>query len=192
LLAAGLVIVAVGGVAAGQNVSYRFPGGYEVGNDARAIDEEGRALADWMQRQLGNHHRVIADRYSGMLIGSFGRQDLVVPSNSFPAWDLYFEAGPPSPELIDQLRVGDVEYLVVDRRMATDRPGLGYWFTGDEPGRGGDRLAPAAALRRLDCLPWTAAVYASEHLTLYRLDLDAYDEDQTASISAAVASGDCT
>ena len=72
--------------------------------------------------------------------------------------------------VLRQVLDAGVRYFVVDARMATTRPRMGYWFINDEPGGGGERLFPQAAIGRFNCLPWLRAVYAAGSLTVYQVD----------------------
>ncbi len=97
---------------------------------------------------------------------------LVAPSAEFPVWDLYMSAAPVRRGVLKQLLDADVRYFVVDARMATTRPRMGFWFIGDEPGAGGTRLFPQVAIDRFNCLPWLRATYAAGPLTVYEVDAD--------------------
>jgi hypothetical protein len=165
------VLLAVGGTAAShENVSGRFPGAPRVGDDARAVGPEGAAVTAWIAAHAPVDTPVLASRYASFDIGSYGRMATVSPSARFPVWDLFVKAGPVSPAVLVQLYESRVRYIVVDWRMATVRPALGYWFTVDEPGAGTDRLYPAFALDRFNCLPWLRATYGAGPLTVYQVD----------------------
>ena len=81
-------------------------------------------------------------------------------------------AEPVRPRVLKQVLDAKIRYFVVDARMATTRPRMGYWFTRDEPGVGGTRLFPQVAIDRFNCLPWLRAVYAAGPLTVYEVDAD--------------------
>jgi hypothetical protein len=94
----------------------------------------------------------------------------LAPSAAFPLWDLYMSAEPVRRQVLKQVLDADVRYFVVDARMATTRPRMGYWFINDEPGAGGERLFPQVAIDRFNCLPWLRATYAAGPLTVYQVD----------------------
>ena len=79
----------VGGTAAGLDASYRFPGPYLYGSDARSDTPELNAMAQWFLARFGPGHRMVTDRYTGLEVASFGLQDTAMPSAAFPIWDLY-------------------------------------------------------------------------------------------------------
>jgi hypothetical protein len=79
-------------------------------------------------------------------------------------------AEPVRPEVLKQVLDAGVRYFVVDARMATTRPRMGFWFTGDEPGVDGTLLFPQVAIDRFNCLPWLRASYAAGPLTVYQVD----------------------
>lgn len=163
-------LLAVGGTAAGQNVAYRFPGQARAGDDTRSVSQADTAVAGWLAAHAPADTPVLADRYVSHLVGSVGRMATLAPSPGFPMWQFYQDPNPVPRTVVRQLAVAQVRYLVVDSRMATVRPGLGFWFTTDEPGSHGDALYPAAALARFDCLPWLSGVFAAGTLTVYEVN----------------------
>ena len=156
----------------GTNISSRFPGSANVGDDARSVSREGAAVATWMAEHAPVDTPVMADRYVGQQVGSVGRVAPLAPSAAFPIWQLYTSAQPVSRSVLRQVLDADVRYFVVDARMATTRPKLGFWFNAAEPGAFDTRLFPQAAIDRFNCLPWLRAAYAAGPLTVYEVDAD--------------------
>lgn len=174
-------VLAFGSAALGASVSVRFPGSAYVGDDARSVSKEAAAVADWMAVNAPFDTPVMADRYVSLQIGSLGRMSALRPSETFPVWDLYMKSAPVAPEVLKNIFDSDIRYFVVDSRMSTTRPRLGYWFTRNEPGVRGDDPFPQSALDRFDCLPWLRGVYAAGPLTVYQLDRDSLLERETGS-----------
>lgn len=166
------IIMAFGSATLGVNLSARFPGSANVGDDARSMSKEGAAVAAWMAANAPVDTPVMADRWVSLQIGSVGRMSALRPSDTFPVWDLFMSAAPVRPEVLKQISDSDIRYFVVDARMATTRPRMGYWFTRNEPGVRGDQPFPQSALDRFDCLPWLHGVYAAGPLTVYEVDGD--------------------
>ncbi|MDI6101345.1 hypothetical protein QLQ12_22265 [Actinoplanes sp. NEAU-A12] len=175
LLLAMCALVMVGNTAAGMNPSYRFPGPPVFGADTRAATPELLAAAAWLRETQGRGARLVADRYSGLIFGSYGEQEPTTGSESFPTYDLYLAqpGRPVAPALIEQLRSWRFEYLVVDRRMAEQVPEIRIYFETNEPiphnGRPG--FTPSQ-LTKFDTLPWLIKVYDGPHIAIYRFDFD--------------------
>ncbi|WP_436527318.1 hypothetical protein [Actinoplanes sp. HUAS TT8] len=172
-LAAICSVLLVGNNAAGMNPSYRFPGPPVYGSDTRAATPEVLAAAHWLLDTQGRGIRLVADRYSGLILGSFGEQQPTTGSESFPAYDLYrAQPGKPiSPELLAQLRDWRFEFLVVDRRMAEQVPDINIYFETNEPLRhDGVPAFDRAQLTKFDTMPWLIKVYDGPHLAIYRFD----------------------
>lgn len=178
-LTAMTAIALVGGTAAGLDASYRFPGPYLYGSDARSDTPELNAMARWFLARFGPGHRVVTDRYTGLGMASLGLQDTAMPSAAFPVWDLYVaEPGQPlgPPSLFTVLAEGHYRYLVVDKRIATDVPLLGIYFEGNEPG---DFVQPngrpifSGRLAKFNGVPWMSEIFESDNYALYRLNLPA-------------------
>jgi hypothetical protein len=168
-----LIVLYIGSAALGTNISSRFPGSANVGDDTRSVSREGAAVAAWMAEHAPVDTPVMADRYVGQQVGSVGRVAPLAPSAAFPIWELYTSAGPISRGVLRQVLDADTRYFVVDARMATTRPKLGYWFNAEEPGAFDTRLFPQVAIDRFNCLPWLRARYAAGPLTVYEVDADA-------------------
>jgi hypothetical protein len=178
-----LTVLYVGGAALGTTVSARFPGRMQVGDDARSVSREGGAVAAWMAAHAPVDTPLVADRYVSQQVGGWvGRMSPLAPSAGFPLWDLYMSARPVPRYVLKQVLDAGVRYFVVDARMATTRPRLGYWFINDEPYVGSDGLFPRAAIDRFNCLPWLRAVYAAGPLTVYEVD---------ASVLGRTMAGSC-
>jgi hypothetical protein len=177
-----LTVMYFGCAALGTNISSRFPGSAQVGEDARSVSREGDAVAAWMAAHVPVDTPVLADRYVSHQVGSWvGRMTPVEPSATFPLWDLYMSAEPVRPAVLKMVLDADVRYFVVDARMATTRPRMGFWFIGDEPGAGGTRLLPQVAIDRFNCLPWLRARYAAGPLTVYQVDADVLRDTMAGS-----------
>jgi hypothetical protein len=171
IIVVALIVLYVGGAAVGTNVSARFPGSPNVGDDARSVSRESGAVAAWMGAHAPADSRVVADRYVSQQVGSWaGRMATLTPSATFPLWDLYMRAEPVRRTMLKGVLDADVRYFVVDARMATTRPRMGFWFVGNEPGAGGSKPFPRAAIDRFNCLPWLNAKYAAGPLTVYEVD----------------------
>ncbi len=175
-VAALLMTLFVGNVSAFTNETYRFPGPYVYGSDVRSLTPELLGLTRWFTATQGQDRRVVADRFSGLALASFGRQWPAAPSAGFPVWQLYFSTRRPSDLLLRELRTSDYRYMVVDRRMARYLPRIGVYFEPDEPEAFRRKTPPPlAALDRYDRLPWTIPVYQSDNLAVYRFDFASLD-----------------
>jgi hypothetical protein len=157
-----------GNVTVQANAEARFPGPYEYGSDSRSITPELTASAEWLKQEAGAGNNVVAARDNGLAFGSFGEQQVSRASAGFPVWQLYFDRGLPSKQLLDELRTSKYRYLVVDRRMAEAHPLTGVYFVDGEPAAVSDNTPPVAALNKLDDLPWLAKIYSTDNLRIYR------------------------
>ena len=177
LTGAGLLavcaVVLVGNTAAGMNPSYRFPGPPVFGSDTRSATPEVHAASDWLRATQGQGLRIVADRYSGLIFGSYGGQQPVTGSVTFPTYDLYLtEPGRAMPpRLIEQLSSWRFGFLIVDRRMAREVPEIGIYFETNEPIRHDGRPAfTLGQLTKFDTTPWTIKIYDSGNIAIYRFD----------------------
>jgi hypothetical protein len=176
-LVAALAIALVGGTAAGINASYRFPGPYLYGSDTRSITPELLGASNWFSTRIGVGHKIVTDKYTGLIFASFGRQYAATPSPGFPVWNLYLnKPGVPigPAHLLYELTMSHYTYLIVDERMAHDVPAQGDYFAPGEPASlitraGGPGLR--GRLGKFDAVPWMVKVFQSDNYSVYRLDL---------------------
>jgi len=186
-LAVVAAIALVGGTAAGLDASYRLPGPYLFGSDARSDTPELDAMTQWFLHRFGPGNSVVTDRYTGLLIASYGLQDTAQPSAGFPVWDLYIDTpgqpiGPPS--LIAALTSADFRYLIVDKRMADDAPQLGVYFEGSEPA---GLVLPdgqpvfKGRLGKFNTVRWMSKVFESDNYAVYRMNLPIVSDSYQAS-----------
>ena len=176
-LGAALGVALVGGTAAGLDASYRFPGPFLYGSDARSITPELTGASAWFRSRYGAGRNIVTDRYTALIFGSFGLQNPGTSSRGFPIYELYLArpGAPISASLLSELRSSHFGYLVVDRRMAYDLPELGVYFSSDDP----DSLFPAhgsipvfrGRLAKFNRLPWLVKVFQSDNYRIYRLEL---------------------
>ncbi|MGK5678349.1 hypothetical protein [Actinoplanes sp. URMC 104] len=166
-------VVMVGNTAAGMNPSYRFPGPPVFGSDTRSSTPEVFAASAWLRATQGRDLRIVADRYSGLIFGSYGGQRPVTGSHTFPTYDLYLAqpGGPPPHRLIEQLSAWRFGYLIVDERMAREVPEIQIYFETNEPIRHDGRPAfTLGQLTKFDSTPWTIKIYDSGNIAIYRFD----------------------
>ena len=165
----------IGNVAAGMNGIYRFPGPFTFGSDARSFSPELDSMSAWFQTNIGVGVRVISDRYTDLSLVRDADARPAAPSRGFATYDLYFDAGPPSAYLRHELETSNYTYLIVDKRMATQRPAVGVFFEPDEPfAFGAKNPVTPENLARYENDPWTTAVYESDSYVIYRFDFAAY------------------
>ena len=174
-----LAIALVGGTAAGLDASYRFPGPFLYGSDARSVTPELLAASEWFSARFGTDNNVITDRYTGLIFASFGLQNTDAPSSGFPVYNLYL-AKPDAPIepafLLPDLGLANYTYLIVDERMAYDTPEIGVYFTPADPAsvRPQNGKSPFyGRLNKFNTIQWTVKVFQSDNYSIYRLDLPA-------------------
>jgi hypothetical protein len=178
-LSAVLVISLIGGTAAGLDPSYRFPGPFLYGSDARSETPELDAMSQWFLQRFGPGNNVVTDRYTGLIIASFGLQNTATPSAGFPTYDLYLDkpGQPLGPAfLIADLTSSHYLYLIVDKRMAVDTPRVGVYFEPDEPSAfvlpDGQSIFKGR-LGKFNTTLWMNKVFQSDDYSVYRMNLPA-------------------
>jgi hypothetical protein len=178
-LVAGLAIAMVGGTAAGLDASYRFPGPFLYGSDARSVTPELLGASAWFSARFGSGNNLVTDRYTGLVFASYGLQDPATPWSGFPTYDLYLaKTGSQIPStLLSELSYSHYDYLIVDRRMEFNLPEVGIYFVPNEPAgldvpHGGKPIF-YGRLGKFDSIAWLTKVFQSGNYSVYRFDLPA-------------------
>ena len=200
-LMTALAIALVGGTAAGLDASYRFPGPFLYGSDARSITPELYAASKWFSDRFGTGNNIITDRYTGLIFGSIGLQSPASPSAGFPVYNLYLaKPGAPiePPFLLFDLSLSNYTYLIVDERMAYELPQLGFYFTPNDPASltqpQGGKPVFYGRLQKFNTFNWMVKVFQSDNYSIYRLNLPppprqiAY-QDQPPTLQGKVLQG---
>jgi hypothetical protein len=173
-----VAVVMIGNVGAGLNDPYRFPGPFRWGTDTNSASEESRVIAELLGGQAGAV-RAVSDRYTGLALSAYGGVWVATPSFGFPAAELAQTDKVPTPELAAMLATSHIDYLVVDMRMAREAAYNGDNFGNSDPLAG--QATPTEYLERLDDVPWASRVMTTEHLRVYRLDMNALSTNTEGS-----------
>jgi hypothetical protein len=176
-LLALLAAVLIGGTAAGLDASYRLPGPFLYGSDARSITPELIGTAKWFTARFGPDNNVVTDRYTGLVFGSSGLQNATSPFSGLPFYNLYLakpgaQIGPSF--LLPRLKRSGYTYMIVDGNMAYDLPQLGVYFTSADPVSlrpQGRKPIFAGRLSKFNTFQWMIKVFQSDTYSIYRLDL---------------------
>ncbi len=140
----------------------RLPGPYLVSAGERSIDRENVAAAEEVRTLLGPDNRVAADLTNHLLMGSYGRQ-----SSDYGLATVYF-----APQLGDaereRLRYLQIRYLIVDRRLSSGLPVIGYYFNQREP-QASARTSPIPleALTKFDQIVGVSRIFDSGNIAIY-------------------------
>ena len=164
-----LAVLAVGGVLVGMPSWARLPGPYMVSADRRSIDGESVSASAWSRAALGTSNNFVADRVNRVLLATIGGQDVVVTYQSgVPVRQLYLSRtiGERERRIVTN---GDVEYLLVDRRLTTGLPVVGQYFDRGEEAVVGVRTTPLdpALLDKFDTTPDISRVFDSGDIQIY-------------------------
>lgn len=128
LLAMFVGIIFAGSIIAGQAPWSRLPWPYMVGADSRSIESEGIAAAEWALLELGPNNRMAADRTNTVLMGSYGKQRMIVNLKDKVSISGIFLSPELGEEELALLKKAQIRYLVVDRRLSSQLPMEGFYY----------------------------------------------------------------
>ncbi|GAA0806225.1 hypothetical protein [Spirilliplanes yamanashiensis] len=138
-----------------------LPGPYLAAGFERSVDDSSVTAAQWLAADPG--HRLGGD-ITGVALGStYGRQDPVreaAPLYEGPVWT------PQDRQLAADLAI---DYLWVDRRMATQVPASGAYFENDPKAGRWTSPIPAADLAKFDRVETADRVYDNGNVRIYRM-----------------------
>jgi hypothetical protein len=142
--ALAIAVIALGGVTAAALDPIR--GRYKVGADSQSIEPMAIETALWTRRWLGPGNRFVADRINRLLLAGYGRQDVRLDIVDGVATARIYEPIELSPDDLYALERSEVDFLLVDMRLSTSPPVLGFYFEPWEH-NGNDPLSPSALLK---------------------------------------------
>lgn len=173
LLTLVLTVTFLGGVAVGWKP--QPPGPYRATDSTRAIDPQSLSAAEWANDAWGADHRLATDRINGLLMVAYGGQDQITMSQDWVPVPLIFQRRIIDPSVIQVIERGEIEYLVVDTRLSTTLPLVGFYFEQSEPGAHHytDPIDPAA-LAKFDGVEGVNLIYDDGSIRIY--DVRAFDE----------------
>lgn len=135
LLTCAISVVFLGGLILGNGtISSILPGPYLVAADERSIEPQGIQSALWVYSYLGPNNRMTTDRINQLLMSAYGNQRLVTPTEDQIDDEAIFLSSSFSSYDIAVLQQAQVRYIVVDLRLSTALPFVGYYFNEGEPG----------------------------------------------------------
>jgi hypothetical protein len=139
LITCAIAVMLLGGVLLESGPAYSsLPGPYMVIADGRSIEPIGIQAAQWSLSHLGPDNRVATDRINQVLFGTFGEQRIVSEQEDNVNIVPIFLSSHLDQQAIAQgikiLRKARIRYLVVDLRLSTSLPLLGFYYETDEPG----------------------------------------------------------
>jgi hypothetical protein len=161
--ALALAVIVLGGIASGSLDPIR--GGYRVVADPQSVEPMAIETALWTKAWLGPGNRFTSDRINRLLLASYGRQDVRVkivkgvdPSRVFTVEKL-------GPDAFWALARSDIDFLLVDLRLSTAPPVLGFYFEPWEERSG--KLLSAAALLKFNDIDGITRVYDNGFIVIY-------------------------
>jgi hypothetical protein len=121
-----LAVIVLGGVTSSSLDPIH--GRYRVAADQNSIESMGIETALWTKEWLAAGNRFIADRINRLLLAGYGRQDVRVKIVEGVDSARVFEAEKLGPDELYALARSDIDFLLVDLRLSTAPPVLGFYF----------------------------------------------------------------
>jgi hypothetical protein len=170
LVAVLLAVLFVGGAVIGWGPSARLPGPALVEADTRSVEPYDLAAARWAGAHLPAGSRIVADRENATLMAAYSRLDPQVGRihRLYVASLITSPTFGPAQELV--LRQDEIRFVVVDRRLARERPVVGYYVESKEPEAFTRRasLSPAA-MTKFEGVPGLARIYDNGQVAIYEV-----------------------
>jgi hypothetical protein len=158
-----VMVVAIGNVAAGENVYYRFPGPYAFGTDTRAQTPELTQLSSWANAHLPGGSKVVTDRFTSEVLTAQTRLVTQSPEESY-ATTLYREGDAASQNLRSYLATHEFRYWIVDMRILTMQPAQRFFQGYTEP----DSVSPVA-IATAGSSSFLRLVRSTDHYRIYEI-----------------------
>lgn len=163
-----VTILYVGEIIEGSGPPWnRLPGPYLVASGTRSIGPEGVAAAGWTNVSLGPGHRVATDFTDQLLFGTYGGQQVITNASDRVSLAPEFLSSRFGPDQVALLQLARVQVLVVDRRLSTALPGIGFYYDNWESDA--DHATPVApqALAKFDQVKAISRLFDSGNIVIY-------------------------
>lgn len=161
--ALALSIIVLGGVTSAS--LNPIQGRYKVGADEQSIEPMGIETALWTKRWLGPGNRFTSDRINRLLLAGYGRQDARVAVADGVDAGRIFRAEQLDSDAYWALANGPIDFLLIDLRLSTALPVLGFYFEPWEP-RSAAPLS-AEALLKFDHIEGITRIYDNGFILIY-------------------------
>jgi hypothetical protein len=123
-----LTIVLIGGAFVGWGIGGLSPH-YRVVADASSVEPMGIEASKWTRQWLGEDHNFAADRINQVLLATYGRQQVVTAEEVGVDVSTVLFSEKLGPEELNAIKVGELEYLLVDLRLTKALPVVGVYFS---------------------------------------------------------------
>ncbi|MER8771831.1 hypothetical protein NKI01_27590 [Mesorhizobium sp. M0815] len=160
--ALALAVIVLGGVTAASLAPIRGP--YRVAADPQSVETMAIETARWTRQWLGAGNRFTADRTNQMLLAGYGRQDVRIKIVGGVFSARVFEDEKLGPDEFWALVRSDVDFLLVDLRLSTASPMLGFYF---EPWEARRRPLSPAALLKFNNIDGVTRIYDNGWIIIY-------------------------
>jgi hypothetical protein len=132
LTACAMVLLA-GGDIVGWGPPGRLPGPFVPADESRSVDARSLGSADWMRTRLGPNEVLATDQMNGLVMGSYGDQQLAWGIDKQLAVSPVFFAADIGPFQQSVLRRAGVQFVLIDERLSEGLPVTGYYYDTLEP-----------------------------------------------------------
>jgi hypothetical protein len=131
---AALALIVLSGIA--SSALNPIHGPYRVAADGGSVEAMGIETARWSRQWLDPGNRFAADRINLILLATYGRQDVRTKFAPGVYSSRVFENETLGPDELWALARSDVDFLLVDLRLTTAPPVLGFYFQPWDPRQG--------------------------------------------------------
>lgn len=171
VMVAALCVWFVGNTATSTSDYMRFPGPHQLGVEGRSTDEHTLEVATWLAEEAGPGARIVSDASTATDMVAFAGAWKV---RGFPVWTLVQDPETVGPRQVARTIARDVDYLVVDTRMAGVVPDRGFMYEAYEDGAySGRPLVGVEAMASLAMVDWAVLEFSSGPISVYSFDTDA-------------------
>jgi len=161
-------IVLLGGIAVSWQYSERLPQDASARAVPYELSTEAISADRWAAANLGPGHRFASDFLDRLGLATYGLQrPLYAPADGVSAWQVLAPAHV-DPSVRRAIRVGHVEYVMIERRLSEGIPSSGSYFDRGEPQAGKfKKPINPATLGKFDRTPGASRLYDNGKEQIY-------------------------
>jgi hypothetical protein len=157
------LVVVVGGIISGWPSNLRLSGTYRIAADGTSIDPPSVTAARWTHQTFGAGQRIAAEESDARVFAAIGAQDAL--AGVYPDVRDLLHAPAVAQWQTDLLRANSINFVAVNRRLASSNALTGYYFAAPTSNAG--REYTPEVIRKFDLEPWADRIFDNGTIVLY-------------------------
>ena len=167
-----VILILVSGISLGDNPSGRFLGSVNLVSGPTAMTSDVIYASNWFEEEIGRYNNILGDLTIQWVFGGYGVQNITTSE----AWSIFFPKTINN-TVINILKIHNIEYIIVDKRITEFLGRSGHYFSWMEPyveghpGYGSIQPLPKECIDKFDDGIFLSRMYSNGNITIYKINI---------------------